>query len=111
MRMFTYALQLPFCVGMLFSAVACAGENSPTPSFIKHVEQAKSHGFESVVMYYKNITEEDVQLIHEAGLEAGAWTVNGRSDMKRLLGLGIDRIYTDYPNVLREELCSQKGQE
>jgi glycerophosphoryl diester phosphodiesterase len=38
--------------------------------------------------------------IHEAGLQAGAWTVNDETTMVRLLNMGIDRIYTDDPACL-----------
>lgn len=71
----------------------------------KHVAAAKKHGFESIVMYYKNISPEDVETIHAAGLEAGAWTVNEPATMRRLLELGIDRIYTDYPDLLKTEFA------
>lgn len=33
--------------------------------------------------------------IHEAELQARAWTVNDETTMVRLLKMGIDRIYTD----------------
>ena len=66
-----------------------------------HISQALQYGFETIVMYYPNITVEDIDQIHAAGLQAGAWTVDGSSDMVRLLDMGIDRIYTDYPNTLQ----------
>ena len=46
------------------------------------------------------VTQEKIDRIHLARLEAGAWTVNTESEMKRLLALGVDRIYTDYPRRL-----------
>jgi glycerophosphoryl diester phosphodiesterase len=56
---------------------------------------AKQHGFESLVLNQKAITKAKIDKIHRAGLEVGAWTVNEKAAMKRLLTLGIDRIYTD----------------
>ena len=64
------------------------------------IERAKKHGFETIVMHFSNVTQEDVDAIHAAKLKAGAWTVNNEKEMRRLLGLGIDRIYTDRPDVL-----------
>jgi len=29
------------------------------------------------------------------------WTVNESADMRRLIGMGVDGIITDYPNRLR----------
>lgn len=64
------------------------------------IARAKESGFETIVMYFSNVTQEDVDAVHAAGLKAGAWTVNNEKEMRRLLGLGIDRIYTDRPDVL-----------
>lgn len=74
----------------------------------RHVAEAGRHAFESIVMYHKNVTQEDVDLVHAAGLEAGAWTVNSLDEMRRLLDLGIDRIYTDAPYDLMM-LKKQRG--
>lgn len=37
--------------------------------------------------------------LHAAGLEVHVWTVNERSDIRRLLELGVDGIVTDRPDV------------
>jgi glycerophosphoryl diester phosphodiesterase len=39
--------------------------------------------------------------LHGAGLEVHVWTVNERSDIRRLLELGVDGIVTDRPDVAR----------
>jgi glycerophosphoryl diester phosphodiesterase len=65
-----------------------------------HVDRAIKHGFEGLVMRHDNITVDDIEIIHAAGLEAGAWTVNQEEEMKRLKGMGVDRIYTDRPGLL-----------
>lgn len=61
---------------------------------------AKQHGFESLVLHHSAVTREKVERIHAAGLEAGAWTVNDEPTMRRLLEMGVDRIYTDDPRRL-----------
>jgi hypothetical protein len=35
-----------------------------------------------------------------AGLEVGAWTVNDRETMLKMLDMGVERLYTDQPGVL-----------
>jgi len=65
-----------------------------------HVSRALEYGFESIVMNHRNVTAEDVEKIHAAKLEAGAWTVNDSEEMRRLLMAGVDRIYTDRPEIL-----------
>jgi glycerophosphoryl diester phosphodiesterase len=63
---------------------------------------ARKYGFESLVLHHSAVTRKKVEKIHAADMEAGAWTVNDAASMKRLLGMGIDRIYTDFPErVLR----------
>jgi glycerophosphoryl diester phosphodiesterase len=41
-----------------------------------------------------------VNAAHERNLEVHAWTVNETEDMRRLLGIGLDGIMTDYPDRL-----------
>lgn len=61
---------------------------------------ARQHGFETIVPHHTAVTAEVVAKIHRAGLKVGAWTVNEEAEMRRLLGLGVDRIYTDDPRLL-----------
>ena len=39
-----------------------------------------------------------------AGKEVAVWTVNKPEDMKRLIALGVDKIITNYPDILRKVL-------
>lgn len=48
------------------------------------------------------VSEETVKAAHELGVEIFVWTVNDANEMKRLLGLGVDGIITDYPARLRD---------
>ncbi len=61
---------------------------------------AREHRFEALVLNEAGVTAEKVQQIQQAGLEAGAWTVNDAGTMQSLLEMGIDRIYTDEPRRL-----------
>ena len=64
------------------------------------IQQALQYDFESVVMHYSGVTASAVEQLHTAGLEAGAWTVNDPAQIKRLLDLGVDRVYTDEADVM-----------
>jgi glycerophosphoryl diester phosphodiesterase len=64
------------------------------------IRVAKQHGFESLVLHFSGVTPEKVQKIRAAGLECGAWTVNDRATMTRLLDAGVQRLYTDDPRTL-----------
>lgn len=61
---------------------------------------AQEHGFEAMVINAAGITAAKVQQVTAAGLEVGAWTVNDLEQMKHLLQLGVQRIYTDQPAML-----------
>lgn len=64
------------------------------------IATARKHGFEALVLRYDAVTREKVERVHAAGLQVGAWTVNDQSTMSKLLDLGVERIYTDYPRML-----------
>jgi glycerophosphoryl diester phosphodiesterase/dienelactone hydrolase len=61
---------------------------------------AKKHGFEALVLHYEGVTPEKIKKIKSAGIEIGAWTVNDRATMKRLLESSVERLYTDHPRLL-----------
>ena len=71
------------------------------PSDIEEdIRIAQTHGFESLVLHHSIVTPEKIEKIHAAGIEAGAWTVNDEAAMRRLLEMGVDRLYTDFPKRL-----------
>ena len=45
--------------------------------------------------------------MHRRGYKVFAWTVNERPEMERLLGLGVDGIITDHPDLLLEVMRAQ----
>ncbi len=52
----------------------------------------------------EDATPEMVAEAKALGLKVGAWTVNDPAEMKRLIGLGLDGICTDRPDLLAKEL-------
>jgi len=55
-------------------------------------------GFESLVYNEKSITRQAINEVHDAGLEFGVWTVNDLDSMQRFVNMGVDRIYTNFPD-------------
>lgn len=47
------------------------------------------------------ITADSVAAAHNCGLEVHAWTINDRTEMERLLALGVDGIMSDLPGLAR----------
>ncbi len=51
---------------------------------------------------YRSVSADTLEAAHEAGLLVIPWTVNEPADMQRLVGLGVDGIITDRPDLARE---------
>ncbi|TFV93337.1 glycerophosphodiester phosphodiesterase [Algoriphagus kandeliae] len=49
--------------------------------------------------YFLALNKEIVESLHQKGMKVVPWTVNTKEQMERLLGLGVDGIITDYPNL------------
>jgi glycerophosphoryl diester phosphodiesterase len=47
-----------------------------------------------------------VKSLHDAGKALHVWTVNDPAEVKRFLGLGVDGICTDFPDVARAAFAS-----
>jgi glycerophosphoryl diester phosphodiesterase len=58
-------------------------------------------------MLWRNLTAKDLADAHALGLKVLPWTVNDRSEMRRLIDLGVDGIITDYPDRLREVMADK----
>jgi glycerophosphoryl diester phosphodiesterase len=50
--------------------------------------------------YYKFLTKEIVEDLHQKGMKVIPWTVNTRAEMDALIEMGVDGIITDYPNLI-----------
>ena len=49
----------------------------------------------------RGMTSTLVKKAHASGLDVFVWTVNNKSDMKRMIKKGVDGIVTDRPDILR----------
>lgn len=84
----------------LAPAIPVFWDRGPDTDLKSDLRVAKAHGFEALVLHHRGVTAEKVQAIRAAGLEVGAWTVNDPQEMDRLIGLGVQRLYTDAPRML-----------
>lgn len=74
----------------------------------KDIEIALEYGFEAFIINRKGITPEAVTKVTNAGLEVGAWTVNNPETLEKFVSMGVQQIYTDYPDKLIEIKSQQK---
>ncbi|MEE8162812.1 MAG: glycerophosphodiester phosphodiesterase, partial [Anaerolineae bacterium] len=50
------------------------------------------------------VTQKYMRWAKERGYRVNAWTVDEPAEMKRLIALGVDGIFTNRPDVLRDVL-------
>ncbi|WP_316823575.1 glycerophosphodiester phosphodiesterase family protein [Pedobacter gandavensis] len=49
-----------------------------------------------------------VDRCHDAGIKIIPWTINSTKEMKYLIGLGVDGLVTDYPNLFKAAYLTEK---
>lgn len=57
-----------------------------------------------VAVHYGAVTPAFVRYIQARGLNVWVWTVDGESDMRRMIEAGVDGIITNYPEILNTVL-------
>lgn len=69
------------------------------------IEEIKSLGACGINLHYKGCSAVLVEEFHKNGLLVSAWTVNKKSDMKKMLTLGVDNITTRKIKDLKDILA------
>jgi len=69
-----------------------------------YVQQATHHQLSPLNVNYRYITPALVRHAHLRALPMWAWTVDDAEDMRRLIQMGVDAIYTNYPKQLLEQV-------
>ncbi|HDM88528.1 MAG TPA: glycerophosphodiester phosphodiesterase [Candidatus Bathyarchaeota archaeon] len=59
----------------------------------------KVHAY-SIHVYYRNVNSELVKGAHRSGLEVAVWNPNRIEEMREMIGLGVDAIGSDRPDIL-----------
>lgn len=55
------------------------------------------------------VTPNFVRYAHQRGMEVHVWTINEEAQMKRLLAMGVDALFSDFPGRLRKLVDSGNG--
>jgi glycerophosphoryl diester phosphodiesterase len=58
--------------------------------------------------YYRHLTYEDIETAHRSGLKVYAWTVDSKSEMQRMVDMGVDGIITNRPDRLQAVLKARQ---
>lgn len=86
-------------VKQLAPEIPAIWDRGPATNIDDDIRIALERNFSSLILQHSGVTAEKSRKIRAAGLEAGAWTVNDRATMERLLDLGVERLYTDLPRL------------
>lgn len=68
------------------------------------IEAIQSRGIDFIDWAHSTVTGQTIDLVHAYGMELHVWTVNNADRMQTLIGLGIDGITTDEPELARQLL-------
>jgi glycerophosphoryl diester phosphodiesterase len=63
---------------------------------------SKYNYIEEISLEYRFLSRSVVKEIHDLGKKVNVWTVNEKTDMQKMIDLGVDGIITDYPDRLLE---------
>jgi glycerophosphoryl diester phosphodiesterase len=56
---------------------------------------------QSINPWFKTLTPENVKRIHQEGFKINTYTVNEPEDIKKVIALGVDGIFCNFPERLR----------
>jgi glycerophosphoryl diester phosphodiesterase len=60
--------------------------------------------------YYKHITGDDLKTARQMGIRVFAWTVDSKSEMLRLIEMGVDGIITNRPDIFKSIRSASKSE-
>ena len=65
--------------------------------------EARELACESVHLSLRQADRAWVKAVHDAGMKVLVYTVNTAKDLARLRALGVDGVFSNYPDLAREE--------
>jgi len=74
--------------------IALLTENDP----LLAIEKAKTLKAVAINPNYRDLNKKNIKIIHENNLKIYTWTVNNKSDIKKMKLLKVDGIITDFPD-------------
>ena len=78
-------------------AIAVLTENDPLDA----IPVARELKAEAINPYYLQLNEQNVNAIHRAGFKVYTWTVNTPNAIRRMKKIGVDGIFSDYPERVK----------
>jgi glycerophosphoryl diester phosphodiesterase len=68
---------------------------------LEALEVAAELKAEAINPHHTQLNAENVAKIHEAGYKVYTWTVNDPAEFQRLVSIGVDGVFSDFPDRMR----------
>ena len=68
---------------------------------LEALQVAEELNAEAINPHYTQLNAQNVARIHEAGYKIYTWTVNDPADFRKLKSLGVDGVFSDYPDRMK----------
>ena len=65
------------------------------------MEIAKELKAEAINPQHTQLNAENVSSIHKAGFKVYTWTVNDPAEFHRLVSIGVDGVFSDFPDRMK----------
>jgi glycerophosphoryl diester phosphodiesterase len=82
--------------------VALAKQSPPSVFHQAYIREATSHYLSPLNISFKYVTGELVRVAHLRATQLWGWTVDDPEKMRELVEMGVDAIYTNFPQTLLE---------
>jgi glycerophosphoryl diester phosphodiesterase len=73
---------------------------------IRDISSYKKQGYDLISLRKKTVSKKLVAACHGQGIRAFVWTVDDDGEMKKLIGWGVDGIYSNKPGLLKQVVRS-----
>lgn len=83
-----------------------AKKDNKTEFIREYIRRACKARFSVLNVNYKFVTDELIYKAHLRGLSVWVWTVDKEEDMNRLIEMGVDGIYSNYPERVMKILMT-----
>ena len=68
---------------------------------LEAIPVAKELGAEAINPHFTQLNAGNVAKLHEAGFKVYTWTVNDPADYQKLKEMGVDGVFSDYPDRMK----------
>lgn len=81
-------------------AIAVLTEENPLVA----IPTAQSLNAKAINPWFKNLTQNQVKQIHDAGFKIYTYTVNTPEDLKKMQSWGVDGVFCNYPDIFAKTI-------